>query len=114
MHQHKKIGNSGEVLALDYLKNQGLELVQTNFYSRFGEIDIIMRDNDSFVFVEVKQRKDGINHAADSITYAKQKKLIRTAQYFLMKIGRDVNCRFDAILIDSRREISWLKNIIIL
>ena len=114
MHPHKQIGDEAEDRALDYLRQHGLYLVQANFFSRFGEIDLIMRDAEGYVFVEVKQRKAGLNHAIESITPAKQRKLVQTAQYFLMKLGKDVNCRFDAVVLGAHDEIEWLKNIIIL
>lgn len=114
MHPHKKIGDRGEAQALNYLQQQGLLLVQTNFFSRFGEIDLIMRDDNEFVFVEVKHRKAGIDSALESITPAKQRKLVKTAEYFLLKLGHDVNCRFDAVVLDDNNHIEWLKNIIIL
>lgn len=114
VHQHKKIGNEAESFALEYLQKQGLSLIVANFNSRFGEIDLIMHDGDSYLFVEVKKRKLGLNHAIESINYSKQQKLIKTAQYFLLKLGRDVNCRFDAVVLDSDGRIEWLKNIITL
>ncbi|HRG63279.1 MAG TPA: YraN family protein [Burkholderiales bacterium] len=114
MTSSKVIGNAAEDLAAEHLISQGLKLVQRNFYSRFGELDLIMRDQDSFVFVEVKQRRAGINHAIESITPAKQRKMVKTAQFYLLKLGRDVNCRFDAVVIDELGQIEWLKNIIIL
>lgn len=114
MHEHRRIGNIGECNALKFLQQQGLQLVRANFYSRFGEIDLIMRDKDSLVFVEVKQRRAGIAAGIESITSAKQRKLVKTAQYFLMKLGKEVNCRFDAVILNSDGEIEWLRNIIIL
>lgn len=111
---HKDLGNKAEIAACNYLQTQGLNLIQQNFYSRFGEIDLIMQDNDTLVFVEVKQRKKGIDNAIESITPAKQKKLILTAQYYLLKLGRSINCRFDVIAIDSNWQIVWLKNVIIM
>lgn len=114
MSNTKETGNSGEGLALDYLKNHGLTLIIKNFHSRFGEIDLIMQDHGTTVFVEVKKRQAGIDNAIESISYAKQKKLIKAAQYYLSKIGHDTNCRFDAIAIDSGDQILWLKNIIML
>lgn len=107
-------GANAENIACRFLQNQGLRLVKANFYSRFGEIDLIMHDGDSFVFVEVKKRKSGTNAAIESITLSKQRKLVKTAQFFLMKLGRDVNCRFDAVVLDEFEQIEWLKNIIIL
>ena len=114
MTQSRAIGSQAEQVALTYLVKNGLVLVQANFYSRFGEIDLIMRDKDSYIFVEVKQRKAGLNHAVESITPAKQRKLVKTAQYFLLKLAKDVNCRFDAVVLDNDGQIEWLKNIIIL
>lgn len=114
MSSSKIIGNAAEDLAAEYLISQGLKIVQRNFYSRFGELDLIMRDQDSLVFVEVKQRRAGINHAIESITPAKQRKMVKTAQFYLLKLGRDVNCRFDAVVISEWGQIEWLKNIIVL
>ncbi|RTK96865.1 MAG: YraN family protein [Neisseriaceae bacterium] len=110
----KQIGNHAEDLALAYLSNIGLHCLQRNFYSRFGEIDLIMQDSDTLVFVEVRKRSSGKDYACESITISKQRKLVKTAEYYLMKLGREVNCRFDAILIDANNSIEWLKNIIIL
>jgi len=114
MHSYKQVGDVAEKQALKYLSSNGLRLIKANFYSRFGEIDLIMHDGDSYIFVEVKVRKQGINHAIESINYSKQQKLVKTAQYFLMKLGRDVNCRFDAVVFDADGQIEWLKNIIVL
>ena len=113
-HQNKLIGNLAEKAALIFLKEQGLKLYQANFYSRFGEIDLIMLDGDSYVFVEVKKRSSGINLAFESINLAKQRKLIKAAQFFLLKLGKDVNCRFDAVALNADEQIEWIKNIIVL
>ncbi len=114
MHQAKLRGDLAEKLALDFLLSQGLRLVMQNFHSRFGEIDLIMRDKDSYVFVEVKQRNTGFTNAIESITIQKQRKLVKTAQYFLLKLGQDVSCRFDAVVINQFKQLEWLKNIITL
>lgn len=107
-------GALSEGLALAYLQQNGLLLVSRNFYSRFGEIDLIMMDGDVLVFIEVKLRKSGINSGIESITYSKQKKLVKTASYYLMKLGRDILCRFDAVILDGNNNYEWLKNIIVL
>ena len=114
MSTQKLTGNNGEDLALTYLKNNGLKLIVRNFHSRFGEIDLIMQDCDTTVFVEVKKRKAGIDNAIESISYTKQKRLIKASQYYLTKVGREINCRFDAIAINGNDQILWLKNIIML
>ena len=105
-------GKLAEELALCYLQNNGLKLIQQNFHSRFGEIDLIMLDKDDLVFVEVKKRSLSINNALESITRSKQQKLIRTAEYYWLKLNRDVPCRFDAVVIDGNNNCQWLKNII--
>jgi putative endonuclease len=110
----REAGSSAELFACQYLQQQGLTLVVQNFYSRFGEIDLIMIDNKTHVFVEVKQRKTGIDNAIESITLAKQKKLILTAQYYLLKTNKNVNCRFDVIAMDGENNVRWLKNVICL
>ena len=107
-------GKKAEQIALEYLTGQKLHMIYRNFHSRFGEIDLIMRDKQQVVFVEVRQRSSGIDHALHSITYTKQQKLIKTAQYFLLKFNLDCQCRFDVIAIDREKHITWLKNVIII
>ncbi|MFN8770695.1 MAG: YraN family protein [Neisseriaceae bacterium] len=107
-------GKAAESLAISYLQQNGLSLIKQNFHSRFGEIDLIMRDKDVVVFVEVKLRNSGINTGIESITYNKQQKLIKTANYYLVKLGHDVACRFDAVVIGTENNYEWLKNIITL
>lgn len=109
----KHTGNLAELTARTYLEQSGLKFIQQNFHSRFGEIDLIMQDNDTVVFVEVKKRKQGINHALESITLSKQKKLVLTAQYYLLKAQKEINCRFDVIAIDANNQVEWHKNVII-
>jgi putative endonuclease len=113
-NSNRTIGSSAELFACKYLEQQGLKLVIQNFYSRFGEIDLVMTDGDGIVFVEVKQRRLGVDNAIESITPAKQKKLILTAQYYLLKTKKNVNCRFDVIAMDGSNNVKWLKNVICL
>lgn len=114
LKNNRKIGSSAESLACQHLQYYGLTLLEQNFYSRFGEIDLIMKDGTVLVFIEVKKRKQGIDNAIESITPAKQKKLILTAQYYLLKTNTNINCRFDVIAIDGNNTVEWLKNVIIL
>jgi putative endonuclease len=100
----KIVGNLGENFAEEYLINLKYKIVKKNFhFGKTGEIDIIAKDNDTLVFVEVKTRTS--NSYGDpilSITYSKQKALRRTAEGFLYinKIN-DMQCRFDVITIDA-------------
>jgi putative endonuclease len=73
-----------------------------------------MKDEDTLVFVEVKQRQSSLDNAIESITPSKQKKLVLTAQYYLSKTNNNSNCRFDVIAINGDNQINWLKNVICL
>ena len=114
MHPSANKGRQAEELALHYLQQHKLRLICRNFHSRFGEIDLIMQDHDTLIFIEVKQRDSGINDAIESISWAKQQKLIKSAQYYLLRHGNNIFCRFDAIVIDKQLQIEWLRNIITL
>jgi putative endonuclease len=106
-------GAQVEQLASQYLQQQGLKLMVQNYRSRFGEIDLIMRDGTTVVFVEVRLRRNaGFGGAAASIDARKQKRIISTAQQFLAGLAQVPPCRFDAVLFDDvqGRNIQWLKN----
>lgn len=106
------LGSEAEKIAADFLQRQGLTLVDSNFHCRFGEIDLVMREGATLVFVEVRLRRDpAYGGAGGSITLAKQQKLMRTAQYYLQLHG-DSACRFDAILMarPDARNIEWIRN----
>lgn len=106
------VGQMGEDEALRYLQQQGLALIERNFRRKGGEIDLVMQDGDTLVFVEVRKRADK-NHggAAASVTPEKQKRLIVAAHIFLQRYKMPPACRFDVIAIDAT-EMNWLKNAI--
>lgn len=105
-------GRAAEDQALSFLRAQGLALVTQNFLCKTGEIDLIMRHGDTLVFVEVRARADRVHGgAAASVTYAKQRRLIRTAQFYLQRLRRLPPCRFDVIAIDGGI-LEWLQNAI--
>jgi putative endonuclease len=112
MTNRRKLGQMAEMAAERYLIEHGLRLVTRNFYSRFGEIDLIMRDQDCLVFVEVKARRLSLIEGLYSITPHKQRKLIQTAKYYILKLGYQPCCRFDAVILTNAGEITWLRNII--
>ncbi|MDD3884370.1 MAG: YraN family protein [Gallionella sp.] len=106
-------GAAAEQYAADFLIHEGLLLVARNYRSRFGEIDLIMRDGDTLVFVEVRLRRNArFGGAAASIDPRKQRRLILTAQGYLARLPKIPPCRFDAILLDNAqgRAPEWLKN----
>ena len=94
-------GDHCEQLALNHLVTQGLTLVEQNFSSRYGEIDIIALDNEELVFVEVKTRDHSLENALRSISKAKQNKLYRTAAHYLTTHPslEENFSRFDVIII---------------
>ena len=98
---NKKLGRNGEQIAVDFLKNNGFDIVKQNFYGRFGEIDIIARDKNDFVFVEVKTRKNNLyGNPCESVSFIKQEKIKKTALEFISKENLvDKNFRFDVIEI---------------
>lgn len=95
------LGRKGEEMAANYLKKKKFEIVERGFRFSRGEIDIIARDGDTLVFVEVKARADeSFGRPEDSVTPAKQRQVRRTALGYLLKshLG-DVSCRFDVVSI---------------
>ena len=106
-------GAQAEQLAAQYLQRQGLKLVVQNYRSRFGEIDLIMQDGATVVFIEVRLRRNaGFGGAAASIDARKQKRIISTAQQYLAGLARVPPCRFDAVLLDDAHggNMQWIKN----
>ena len=105
-------GVEAEELAAAFLQQHGLKVIARNYRCRFGEIDLIARDGETLVFVEVRMRtSDKYGGAAASITTAKRGKLVRAARHYLAGTTRAPACRFDALLIQgSRHEVEWLKN----
>lgn len=107
-------GKATEKLACDYLKKNGLSLIEKNFHSRYGEIDLIMQHRETLVFIEVRYRKnDNFGGAKASITLDKQKKIYKTALLYMQKKGREFNSRFDVVAItgiNKQLEIEWIQN----
>ena len=105
-------GRHAENLAALFLQQQGLKLVARNYRCRFGEIDLIAREGNTLVFVEVRMRASNqFGGAAASITAAKRRKLLRTARHYLAGATRPPPCRFDALLLSGAdNSVEWLKN----
>lgn len=109
-------GIETEALACQYLQAKGLRLLTQNYQCKLGEIDLICHDGTSIVFVEVRFRSSVLyGHPAESVTRHKQRKLIKTARYFLYKHPQFANqpCRFDVIAItlkSSDPQIEWIQN----
>ena len=107
------IGPGGEDRALAYLQEQGLTLVERNFLCKTGELDLVMRDGQHLVFVEVRERNNPLyGGAAASISPAKRRRILRAAQFYLLRFAKMPPCRIDVVAIDGAR-INWLRNAII-
>lgn len=95
-----RLGGKGEVLAAEFLKKRGYTIVAYNYKTRVGEIDIIAKDGETIVFVEVKTRSDTLFAAPyESINALKIQKIKNAASLFLQKQKREFPARFDVISI---------------
>jgi putative endonuclease len=107
-------GSGFEKLAEKYLESKGLKGITRNFHCRLGEIDLIMRDQNTLVFVEVRFRaRSSFGSAIQTISQSKQKKIIRTAKLFMGKHGlyEKLFCRFDVLGIDvinGENRFNWI------
>lgn len=110
----KGIGDKAEMAACTYLQAQGLTLVKRNYHCRWGEIDLIMRDKAYLVFVEVRARTSGaFGGALASVTKAKQKKLLQTAQHYQcsQETQNQNPLRFDVVILEGKPpQLEWIKN----
>jgi len=94
------LGKSGESLAEEFLRSKGYEIVERNFKTRFGEIDLVAKDGDTLVFLEVRTKKNAVfGHPFDTVNLKKQRKIINMAKMFLVvkDIPASTVCRFDVI-----------------
>jgi len=104
-------GAAAEELAAQFLAAHGLAILERNYRCRGGEIDLVARDCDTLVFVEVRLRcGNAFGGARESITATKRRRLKRAAGHYLGRLGREPPCRFDAILLDAldSKRIEWL------
>jgi putative endonuclease len=110
------VGANAETLALEMLERRGLQCIVRNFRCRAGEIDLIMLDRSVLVFVEVRFRQSDKNAALMSVNRAKQRRLRRAAQVFLLErpaLGRRA-CRFDVVAVSGAGgeapEMCWIED----
>ncbi|MDB3869534.1 YraN family protein [Candidatus Thioglobus sp.] len=114
----RQVGNQAEDIALKHLIQQGLTLIEQNYLTKVGEIDIIMLDKSEqvLVFVEVRYRKNMLfGSATDTVTSSKQTKIIRSAQRYLQQHDEfdEYICRFDVVGVESDLKypkINWIKD----
>lgn len=111
-----RIGSLAEDAAVNFLQQHQLLVLKRNFRCKHGEIDLIAKDNDFLVFIEVRYRKNAAyGSAAESIDNRKQLKIQNAAQFFMQKHSwaQKVQCRFDVIVMSkdiAAPNIEWIKD----
>ena len=113
--RHRETGLGGEALAVSHLQKKGYEILARNYRCLFGEVDVIARDGNCVVFVEVKRRLSlRFGKPEEAIHVRKRKKISRTALYYLQERGwMDRNARFDVVVIrpgSDGEEIRLIRN----
>ncbi|OGZ37219.1 MAG: hypothetical protein A3A94_01315 [Candidatus Portnoybacteria bacterium RIFCSPLOWO2_01_FULL_43_11] len=115
----RKLGDLGEKIALDYLKRENYNILDRNYQKKWGEIDIVaQKDKQEIVFIEVKTRKKVLDNSIgpeDSVGVSKQKRLIRTAQIYLLekRYSEETTWQIDVIAVelDEKTRKADLKHI---
>jgi putative endonuclease len=105
-------GRDAEQRALDFLRSHGLAPVARNWRCRAGELDLVMRDGDTLVVVEVRRRSHrGYGSAAESVTFRKQQRIVRATRLYLMQHPHLATqpLRFDIVGIDADGKPEWLR-----
>lgn len=112
MTNKRQTGAKYEQMAADFLTSNGVSITERNFRNRFGEIDLVARDGEYLVFVEVKYRSSARKGSPqEAVNYAKQRKICKVADYYRMthKISESTAVRYDVIgIMDGKLE--WYKN----
>jgi len=108
-------GQQAELLACQFLQEHKLKLIMKNYHCRRGEIDLIMQDQKTLVFIEVRYRKnDRFGSALESVNHKKQAKIIITAEHYLLQNTQAFSgYRFDVVAISPAQpnhEITWIKD----
>jgi putative endonuclease len=105
------LGQTAETRAAAFLQTCGLKLITRNWRCRFGEIDLVMQDGPTLVFIEVRLRsRSDFGGAAASVTPAKQKKLLAAARQYLSTLKTLPPCRFDVLALSGESSPEWIKN----
>lgn len=105
-YNKREIGENYEEKVCDYLRGLGYEIIDKNFHTRQGEIDIVAKDNGTWVFIEVKYRSSILQgFGEESVDYHKQQKIYKSAIYYMYKkhIPADSKVRFDVIGVNEEK-----------
>lgn len=112
MAQHNLLGKKGEMLAARYLLDKGYAILEYNWRCGHKEVDIIAKERDTVVFVEVKSRAtDAFGDAVDAVTPAKISRLISAADAYVQRKNIDLNIRFDIVTVVGDGECHAIEHI---
>lgn len=108
-------GQQIEQRVATFLHKQGMRLITRNYHCRVGEIDLIMQHHEQLVFVEVRFRRSSrFGSAVESVNYAKQRRIIQTAEHFLLQHKTSYSaCRFDVVGVSpdgTDYDFEWIQN----
>ena len=108
---HKKVlGKKGERLVEEYVKKQGMKVLERNYRTPFGEADIIALDGEEIAFIEVKARtSDGYGTPAQAVIKDKQRRYKKIAEFYWLKTGEEPNARFDVAEVYADGKVEYLK-----
>ncbi len=108
------LGKEGEDRAVAFLKKKGYRILEKNYRTVFGEIDIIAKDGDVIVFIEVKTRADdAFGYPFEAVTWRKREKIRKVSLSFLKKLKKEPPARFDVLSIrleDGEKKIEHIKD----
>lgn len=94
------LGKEGEEMAVDFIRKQGFKIIKKNYRTAFGEIDIIARDKDVIVFIEVKTRADSFfGHPFEAVNHRKREKIKKVALCYMKGLKKENPARFDVLSI---------------
>ena len=105
-----KIGRTGEEMAILYLREQSYEIIEKNWRFQNFEIDIVVKNGSTLIFVEVKSRTNSILSIVDIITSAQKKRIIKAAHHYIQINEIDLNIRFDLIFLDNNSKNPKLRH----
>lgn len=110
-----KTGESGEKAALEYLQSKGYIPLARNFYTRYGELDIVCKNDRYLVFAEVKTRADGSRYTGrEAVTVQKQRKILKAAMLYMQQYPQNLQPRFDVVEVtvigENDLQISHIEN----
>jgi putative endonuclease len=105
------VGGDKERLARAYLEHRGLRLVTHNYRCRRGEIDLVMREAKTLVFVEVRFRRSSrFGTPAETVDAHKQRRLAAAAAHYLQQYPTNLPCRFDVLAVSGNDRIDWIRD----